>query len=153
MSHSSLAKICLITIVSFGSTQPALAGGHDSENPAAEYRSQVMETLGSSMSSFVDVLTGKVEAPGHLKVHAATLARSAELVADLFPEGSEGGDALPLIWEEPDKVAEAAQASVDATAALVAAAESGDRGTSMQAFRNVGETCKACHERYKEEDD
>jgi cytochrome c556 len=153
MSKPSFAHTFLLTILSLGITQLAFAGGHNSENPAAEYRSQVMETLGSSMSSLVDVLTGKVEAPGHLQVHAATLARSAELVADLFPEGSQGGDALPLIWEEPDKLAEAAQAAVDATAALAVAADSGDRAATMQAFRGVGDSCKGCHERYKKEDD
>ena len=152
MSHVQRIKLSLACVLAVGVAMPAFADG-DSDNPAAAYRHEVMEALGSNTSALVDVLTGKVDAPEHLAVHANTLAQTATLIGDLFPAGSEGGHALPIIWEEPDKVAAASQASVDATAALAAAVESGDRGAAMQAFRDVGESCKGCHERYKEEDD
>jgi cytochrome c556 len=125
----------------------------EEENHAADYRHDVMETLGTNMAALVKVLTGRVDAPEHLKVHADTLALTAGLIGALFPAGSEGGHALPVAWEEPDELAAAATAAAEATAALAAATTSGDRGAVMKAFRGVGDACKACHERYKEEEE
>ena len=82
----------------------------EEENPAAEYRHEVMETIGANMATLVKVLTGKVDAPEHLKVHADTLAQTTSVVGDLFPPGSEGGAALAIAWEEPEKIAEASKA-------------------------------------------
>lgn len=130
---------------------PSFAADEE-ENPAAEYRHEVMETLGTNVAALVKVLTNKVDAPGHLQIQADSLSHLAKLIVDLFPEGSQGGHALPLIWEEPDQVKEAANAAAEATAALFTAAKSGDRSATMKAFRGVGESCKGCHERYKEED-
>lgn len=152
MSNTTRFQLALAATFSLLLSIPAQADGDD-DNPAVEYRHDVMEKLGSNAAALVAVLTGKVSTPGHLKVHADTLAQSATLIADLFPDESKGGHALPLIWEEPDKVAAAAQASVDATAALAAAVNGGDRAAAMQAFRDVGDSCKGCHERYKEDHD
>ena len=88
-----------------------------------------------------------------MEAHARAMAESAKLVEGLFPEGSEGSDALPLIWEEPEKVAEASRKNAVAAAALAAAAASGDRKAIAQAFKDAGAGCKGCHERYKAEDD
>jgi cytochrome c556 len=139
------------TLLTLTWAMPAFAD--DSENPAAQYRHEVMETLGANTSALVKVLTGKVEAPGHLQIHADTLAQTAKLIADLFTAGSEGGHALPLAFSETDKVAAAAQTTADATAALASAVANGERPAIMKAFREVGDSCKGCHERYKEDDD
>ena len=44
-------------------------------------------------------------------------------------------------------------AMVDIRATLAEAARSGDQAAIAKAFKDVGASCKACHERYKEEDD
>jgi cytochrome c556 len=130
---------------------PSFAADEE-DNPAVEYRHEVMETLGTNVAALVKVLTNKVDEPGHLPILADSLSHLAKLIVDLFPDGSQGGHALPLIWEEPDQVTEAANATAEATAALFTAAQSGDRAATMKAFRGVGESCKGCHERYKAED-
>ena len=37
-----------------------------------------------------------------MATHANALAELAEIAPTLFPEGSDGGDALPVIWEDND---------------------------------------------------
>lgn len=112
-----------------------------------------MEAMGSSFGALALIMTNRVTRPDQLATQAKALAVSASVTPTLFPAGSEGGDALPLIWQEQDKVAEAAQRAVDATAALAAAAEAGDKAALSKAFKAAGESCKGCHERYKAEDD
>lgn len=123
------------------------------ESNEAKYRHSVMEAIGHQFGAIATIFTRRVDRQDELVVHAEALALTASLTAGLFPEGSEGGHALPLIWEEPEKVAAAAEENARATAALAEAARSGDQAAIGKAFKDVGASCKACHERYKEEDD
>jgi len=131
---------------------PAHAEDEAELSAAAKYRHEVMEAMGSHMAAIAAVYGKRVDGPGHLEVHADALALTASITADLFTPGSEGGHALPVIWEEPEKVAEAATKSAAAAKDLADAVASGDRASVKTAFRAAGEACKACHESYKEED-
>ena len=53
----------------------------------------------------------------------------------------------------PEKFAEAVARAEKAMAALGEAASDNDVEAMGRAFRNVGEACKGCHERYREEHD
>jgi cytochrome c556 len=119
----------------------------------AKYRRTVMAALGSEFSAFVMVFTNKVDRPGQLQLHADALAATSATVGSLFPAGSEGGKALPLIWEEPDQVAESAAALNEQLEALAAAVRSDNKAEIAGAFKAAGKACKGCHQRYKEEDD
>lgn len=130
----------------------AVADDHK-KNPDADYRESVMTAMSSHFSALAAIFTGKVNRPDELAVHARALAETASLTGGLFPAGSQGGDALPAIWEEPEQVAEASQKAADATRALAVAAEGGNRAEIARAFKAAGDTCKGCHQRYKAEDD
>lgn len=136
---------------------PAMADeGHDhgETSDAAKYRHIVMEAIGNHFAAIALVVTGRVQAGDDLATHANALAETSTLTAGLFGEGSQGGGALPIAWKEPEKVAEAANKAAEANAALAAAINNGaDRPALMKAFKAAGDGCKACHERYKEEDD
>jgi hypothetical protein len=43
--------------------------------------------------------------------------------------------------------------ATDAVRSFVAAAASGDRKTIVSAFKTLGESCKGCHESFREDDD
>lgn len=148
-----LSLTCAATLLATISVAQADDEKHGSENDEARYRHSVMEAMGSSFGALALIMTNRVTRPDQLATQAKALAVSASVTPTLFPAGSEGGDALPLIWQEQDKVAEAAQRAVDATAALAAAAEAGDKAALSKAFKAAGESCKGCHERYKAEDD
>ncbi len=80
-------------------------------------------------------------------------------VPDLFPEGSsmEAGydtEALAVIWEDPDGFAEATQNAIAASEEMVAAAATGDPAAVGEQVGNLGlNGCKACHDKFRVDDD
>jgi cytochrome c556 len=148
------AKLTLTIAALILMTSNVLADdGHAADSNEVKYRHAVMEAMSNQFAALAMVFTNRVKRPQDLQVHAAALAKTATIAGELFPAGSEGGDALPIIWQEPDKFAAAAQKLVDASAALAAATEGGDRATIAKAFKTAGGACKGCHERYKEEEE
>jgi len=76
------------------------------------------------------------------------LAANAAATPALFPPGSEGGDALPAIWENfADFEAKSMAMKTAAEAAAVAA----DQGLEAfgPAFAAVGQACGGCHQVYR----
>jgi len=120
---------------------------------AADYRQAVMTSLRGHIGAASMIARGLVEDDGHLVSHARGLASGAKELGRLFPAGSNVGEseALPVIWEEPEAFAEAVAKAQEATAAFVTAAESGDQDAISEAFRNVGMSCRGCHDRYRVE--
>lgn len=154
ISKAAVLILSGLTLIAGGSAF-ADDGDHDhgETSDAAEYRHTVMESMGNHIDAIVKIFTGRVDKPDDLVIHARALAETAATIGGLFDPGSEGGYALPLIWDEADQVAAAAEKAATATAALAAAIEGGHRGDIVKAFKEAGGGCKGCHERYKQEDD
>lgn len=114
-----------------------------------EYREHTMEAIGGHMQAAVDILRQKVPHASHMPIHADALAALAGIVDTLFPEGSEGGDALPAIWENPEDFAERVGAMRDAATAFSAAANANDSAALGEAFQALGQACKGCHDNYR----
>ena len=71
---------------------------------------------------------------------------------DLFPEGSEGGEAAPTIWEDREGFNAALKEWQDATNAAIAA----NPQTLEDATASIGpvfNTCKNCHDTYRIEEE
>ena len=123
--------------------------------PASEgevkYREQTMKAIGGHMGAIVGIIRGEVPHMDHLAMHAGAMANLAEIAPTLFPESSKGGDALDAIWENGEDFASKLDAFKEATAAFKSAAESGESGEIMGAFRGVGQACKGCHDDYRAE--
>jgi cytochrome c556 len=148
----------------FTSTLPTLllllalavpAGAETSSENAIKYRHAVMEAMAGHTSAFSMIAFGMVDHPEFLQGHANALADAGAQLTMLFPEGSGEGEthALPAIWEEPEKFSAAVAKAEKATAELRDAAASGDRKSIVSAFKALGQSCKGCHESYREEDD
>lgn len=131
--------------LAFGMAAAPAAADED----AAEYREHVMESIGGHMQAAVAILRQKVPHQGHLRLHVHAMADMASIAHTLFPEGSEGGDALPEIWENPDDFATRVDAFQTAAAGLKTAVDNG--GDIGPAFQKVGQACKGCHDNYREE--
>jgi cytochrome c556 len=116
-----------------------------------EYRQHTMRAVGGHMQAAVDIIRQKVSHAEHMKLHAGALANLSEILPALFPGGSEGGDALPAIWQQPDDFAERLAAIREAAAAFSSAAQSNDSAAIRQAFQAVGGACKGCHDNYRAE--
>ncbi len=90
---------------------------------------------------------------------AADINERLQRLPDFFPEGSsmEAGydtEALAVIWEDPDGFAEAIENGVAASGDLMAAAATGDPEAVAGQVGNIGlNGCKACHDKYRVDDD
>lgn len=122
---------------------------------AKDYRSAVMTALRGHIGAASMIVRGLVENRGQLLGHAEGLASTANELTHVFPEGSNVGDseALPAIWERPDEFAGAVQKMRDATAAFEEAAADGDQEAIGAAFREVGMSCRGCHDNFRKSDD
>ena len=115
----------------------------------ADYREHTMEAVGGHMQAMVDILKQSVPHTAHMALHANAMADLASIAGTLFPAGSEGGDALPAIWENSDDFAEHIAAFEEAANDLKAAAAGGDGvGPAVQ---KLGQACMGCHDSYRKE--
>ncbi|MCY4096558.1 MAG: cytochrome c [Gammaproteobacteria bacterium] len=115
-----------------------------------EYRQEVMSAIGGTMGALAKILRQEVDRPNDIAPLAAALAELAETAQSVFPEGSEGGDALPEIWEEPQDFAERLTTLKEAASAFREAASSGDMAQIGPAVGELGQACRGCHTRYRE---
>jgi cytochrome c556 len=131
----------------------SLAGAATPED-AIKYRKAVMSTMAGHVGAIAMIFGGKVEFQDYLASHAEALAAAGEQAAKLFPAGSGGSksDALPLIWEEPEKFQKAAADIKTTTAQLRDAIRSGDKAAIGKAMKPVFDACKGCHDRYRKDE-
>jgi len=116
-----------------------------------EYRQHTMEAVGGHMQAAVDILRQKVTHTDHMALHADALADLSEILPSLFPEGSQGGDALPEIWANPEDFSKRLTAMREAATGFSAAAGSTDMSALGEAFQALGQACKGCHDNYRAE--
>lgn len=135
--------LCLVLAAAAPAVAAAAAEG------AAEYREHVMESIGGHMQAAADILRQKVPHQDHLRLHVNALADMAGIAHTLFPEGSEGGDALPAIWSNADDFA-SRLADFEAAAGdlKVAVSNGSDVGAT---FQKLGQACKSCHDNYRDD--
>lgn len=69
----------------------------------------------------------------------------------LFPKGSEGGDALPAIWENWEAFTAIATAGQTAAEEGIKAADAGDSAGYAAALKAVGGTCGQCHQQFRKD--
>lgn len=120
------------------------------DDEVADYRQKVMGAIGDTMGAVGKILKQEVNRPDDIENFSVVLDELAQTVDGLFTEGSEGGDALPAIWENPEDFAEKIDAFKQATAAFREAAASGDMAQAAPAVGNVGRSCKGCHDDYRQ---
>ena len=132
-----------------GAGLTVLAIGALATEGEVEYRQHTMSAVGGHMQAIVDIIQGKVTHAGHMATHANALADLADLAETLFPASSEGGDALPAIWENGEDFQSKLAAFKEAAASFKAAAGSGDMAQAGGALQQLGQACKGCHDDYR----
>lgn len=121
------------------------------DDNVADYRHEVMEAVGGHMQAIVKIAKNEVEFKAHLGVLASNMAGLAEIAGDIFPEGSEGGEALAEIWAEPEAFAERLAAFKDAASGFNEVVSGGDMERFGESLQALGKSCKSCHDQFKEE--
>lgn len=133
----------------------SIAAMANAETPQHE-RHELMEGVRDAAKPVGGMLQGKVEYDADVVMESLhTWRDAAQVLGSLFPEGSETGEdteAAPAIWEDRVGFDAAIAKWLDATnAAIDAAPQTLDaaRPTVGAVFKN----CKACHDKYRIEDE
>lgn len=115
------------------------------------------EKIGDAMKVLSRELKGDSPNLTAVRSNADTIATLAPQVKDWFPAGT-GKDvgkthALPAIWEKPEDFAAKARGFERAAAAFQAATKGTDIAAMQASLGDLGKSCKACHDLYREKDD
>jgi cytochrome c556 len=121
---------------------------------AIKYRKAVMNAMAAHFGAFFMINMGSVDKPQYLASHVDALAAMGDQLDALFPAGSGTGktDALPAIWENPEKFQKAVATAKGATAKLRDAVKGGDKAAIGQAAKAAGDSCKGCHDSFRKEE-
>lgn len=115
-----------------------------------EYRHEVMEAIGAHATALRSILQEKVPHRDHISIHVNALADLASIAHTLFPEGSEGGEALPAIWENPEDFKEAVERFQTAAAELRDVVNENKMDEMQEKVMAMFMACKGCHDDYRE---
>jgi cytochrome c556 len=120
-------------------------------------RHENYEKIGDAMKVIGRELKGESPDLAAVRRNADVIAALAPQVKTWFPEGT-GPDvgkthAKAEIWQKPDDFAAKARDLEAAAAAFKTTAQGSDVAAIRAAQGNLGKSCKACHDLYREKDD
>ena len=120
-----------------------------------EARHESYEQIGDAMKVLVRELKGDSPDLAAVRTASGTISGLAPKIPSWFPPGT-GPDvgkteAKAEIWQKPEDFAVKANAMNQASAALHRAAQGTDLAAIRAAHADLGKTCKACHDLYREE--
>jgi cytochrome c556 len=118
-------------------------------------RHEGMETIGKSSKAIKRELDGSSPNMTAIRAGAAQIADLSRKASGWFPAGT-GPDvgktgAKPEIWQNPQDFASKLHNFQAAAAAFNQAAMSGDVSLIKGKFGELGQACKACHDKYRSE--
>jgi cytochrome c556 len=149
-SRRTSALVLLLTSYAFAGAVQAQAAKPEQ---VLKYRKALYSVIGWNFGPMSAMAQGK--AP----FNAAEFAKRAERVAavapmlsEAFPPESKGvanSELKPEMWANRADFDAKMQDLVERSAALAVAAKTGDFEQSKAAFMQAAQTCKACHDKYK----
>jgi cytochrome c556 len=118
-----------------------------------KYRKALYSVIGWNFGPMGAMAQGKVpfDAAEFAK-RAERVAAVAPMLGEAFPPGSKGvsgSELKPEMWANRADFDAKLKDMVERSAALAVAARTGDFEKSKAAFMQAAETCKACHDKYK----
>lgn len=131
---------------------PVLAAESDPED-VIKYRKNVMKANGAHMAAMAAILQNKVRYRTHMASHARAVQAGTDDILGLFPKGSDFGDteALDAVWQKRPEFDERAKDTRAKAKALVKAIASNDPKIYEPRFRELSDSCKACHKDFRKE--
>lgn len=152
-----LAAAALVAILAACSGE---GGGGEGEKAAAaappviDERQDNFEAIGDAFKAVRGELEKDAPDFALIAARASDINARATRIAGYFPAGTsveDGHDteALPAIWARPAEFEAAAQKLVDESAALAAAAPSGDKAAVGAQAMAMGGACKGCHDQFR----
>ena len=136
--------------------EPILANGMTPKEQI-ELRQAQLKKMGKAFKTISDQLKSGDPDVAAVQAAAASVPVESAGMEDWFPEGTgpDSGvktDALPIIWEDRADFEQKLADFRTASDQLAAVAEGGDITAIATAFQATGGACKACHDKFREED-
>ena len=118
---------------------------------AVKYRQSALTLIASHFGRMQPVVRGQAPYDAEqIKANVQLLRTLATLPWPAFGAGTEGGGARAEIWQDADGFRQKQQDFLASVDKLSAAADSGDLAQLRAAYGNVGASCKACHDAYRQ---
>ncbi len=119
-----------------------------------KYRQNVMKSQGAHLAAAGAIIQGKVGYKNQLGDHVKALQASTRDIPGLFPKDSDFGEtkALDAIWKNNADFQKRAKDTRDKVNALAKAVTVKDSQNYGARFKDVADSCKACHKDYRKED-
>jgi cytochrome c556 len=120
-----------------------------------KYRISVMKAYAGHTGAAARIVRGKVDYTDQLPLHATAMRDISMLIGDLFPEDSDFGEtrAKEEVWSKRDEFNQAVKKNQETTEAFLKSVSSGDAATRAESFKALTDSCKACHEKFRSEEE
>lgn len=153
MKRSFTALALLLTASALLSSQAAQQTKGEAE---VDYRQSLYTVIAAQFHPLGAMAEGKIPFnAADAKVRAERMAYLTPMLKEAFPADSNGvahTSAKPEIWTDAAGFDKALQLLIDKSAALAAAANTGDADKVKAAVQETGKACKGCHDKYRVKD-
>lgn len=133
----------------------ASAAPAGSAKASVEERERLMDIFKEASGNMGKMIKGETPFDAAaFQAAADTLAEHADKPWQHYTEESakEESDAKPEVWSKPEQFKQQAEKFIAATVALKTAAAQGNLDAVKKPFGEVGQSCKACHDSFRQKD-
>src|SRR4030065_461588 len=119
-----------------------------------KYRQNVMKSNGAHMAAAAAIINGKVDYKGQLGDHVRALQAINKDINSLFPKDSDFGEtkALDAVCEKNADFQKRAKTAAQKADALAKTVTAGDSKNYAARFKELSDSCKACHKDFRKEE-
>ena len=120
-----------------------------------KYRKNVMKAIGGHTSAAGAIVEGKVDFKRDLAEHARSLQTLTGDIPALFPKDSDFGEtkAKDEVWSKRADFEKRAKDTKTKAAAFAKAVQAGNQPGIAASFKELGESCKACHKDFRKKEE
>jgi cytochrome c556 len=149
-----LPRLALSVLISTGLAATALAQTQPTKGEQAlKYRKSLYQVIAWNVGPMGAMAQGKVPYDSaEFARRAAAVANLTPMLREAYPDESrsvEGSKLKAAMWQNRADFDAKLKDLVDRSAALSMVAGSGDESAGKQAFFDMANACKACHDKYK----
>ena len=125
-----------------------LSNAHAADADVAA-RERYMKDFRSANKAIGRLLKANPTDMAALSHHAADLQALADKPWPHYISPAATGDAKAAVWQQPQQFQAAIHRFSEAVAALNSAAQQGSQAAAQNAFGQLGQSCKACHDNFR----
>lgn len=124
----------------------------DDAEDVIKYRQNMMQTISMHNKSLKLLSAGRISQAEQWLPQAQGLNNMAKMITSAYPDESDFGetDAKEAIWENKEDFNQKADALVKFSGKLVSLIEQGKKDQVAELLREVSQSCKDCHKKYRE---